>query len=141
MPRKSTPPKTGVKRRLEAVPENAVPESSLKRAPRAIANKILLPPAAFFSFLKDTRGVTVWTLHDFAETLGLASSAAVRALAVLEMQGYVHHTRHDEWITTPEGETISGSKFPRFSRAFVEQSLACRHPASLHMTRPQSADI
>jgi len=105
-------------------PGPASPQMQAKSASRAFAGNISLPAAALFSFLKDTRGVTAWTLRDFAKTLGLSSSAAAQALAILEMQGYVHHSRLDEWMTTPEGETVSGSKFPRFSRTSVEQSLA-----------------
>jgi|SRR5690242_12802368 DNA-binding transcriptional regulator YhcF (GntR family) len=83
-----------------------------------------LPAAALFSFLKETRGETSWTVSDFAKTLRLSKAAAKQALAILEMQGYVKPLgSKGEWITTPQGETVSNSKFPRYSRQAVERSL------------------
>lgn len=112
-----------VRRRAKASTENASSEVRAKSAAHAAVQEISLPPAALFSFLKDTRGATVWSLNDFSKTLGLTSAAARQALAILEMQGYISHSGADEWMTTPAGETVSGSKFPRFSRAAVERSL------------------
>jgi hypothetical protein len=40
------------------------------------------------------------------------------------MQGYVKATGSKEWMTTPQGEIVSGSKFPKYSRESVEWSLA-----------------
>ena len=41
------------------------------------------------------------------------------------MQGYIKPAESkDEWITTPAGEIVSGSKFPKYSRETVERSLA-----------------
>lgn len=41
------------------------------------------------------------------------------------MQGYVRLAESkNEWVTTPEGEIVSGSKFPKYSRETVERSLA-----------------
>jgi DNA-binding transcriptional regulator YhcF (GntR family) len=88
-------------------------------------NKVPLPAAALLSFLKETRGTTNWTSRDLAKSLKISPAAAKQAVAILEMQGYVKPTgSKDEWMTTPQGETVSGSKFPRYSRATVEQSLA-----------------
>jgi DNA-binding MarR family transcriptional regulator len=96
--------------------------------PSASSTKAPLPAAALLSFLKETRGATTWTGHDFAKTLGLTRGAAKQAIAILEMQGYVKPSglpsgSTDEWITTPQGETVSDSKFPRYSRATLERSL------------------
>jgi hypothetical protein len=77
-----------------------------------------------FSFLKETRGITSWTGRDFAKTLNLSTADAKEALAILEMQGYVKATGSKEWMTTPQGEIVSGSKFPKYSRESVERSLA-----------------
>lgn len=89
------------------------------------ANKVARPPAALFSFLKETKGITSWTSHDFAKTVNLTPAAAKEALAILEMQGYVKPAESKgEWITTPAGESVSGSKFPKYSRETVERSLA-----------------
>jgi hypothetical protein len=92
--------------------------------PSASSTKAPLPAAALLSFLKETRGATTWTGHDFAKTLALSRGAAKQAIAILEMQGYVKLSgKKDEWITTPQGETVSVSKFPRYSRATLERSL------------------
>lgn len=41
------------------------------------------------------------------------------------MQGYVKPAdAKGEWLTTDAGEVVSGSKFPRYSRESIEQSLA-----------------
>ena len=83
-----------------------------------------LPAAALLSFLKETRGATTWTTHDFAKTLGLTRAAANQAIAILEMQGYAKPSgSKDEWITTPQGESVSDSKFPRYSRTTLKHSL------------------
>jgi DNA-binding transcriptional regulator YhcF (GntR family) len=84
-----------------------------------------LPAAALLNFLKETRGATNWTSRDLAKSLKISPAAAKRALPILEMQGYVKPSgSKDQWMTTPHGETVSGSKFPRYSRATVERSLA-----------------
>jgi hypothetical protein len=49
------------------------------------ANRVSLPATALFSFLKETRGITSWTSHDFAKTLNLGAADAKEALAILEM--------------------------------------------------------
>ena len=90
----------------------------------APAEQVSLPAAALFSFLKETRGITSWTTSDLAKTLNLSPSAAKSALAILEMQGYVEQTGPKEWMTTPAGETVSGSKSPSYSRETIERSLA-----------------
>jgi hypothetical protein len=107
-PRTTRNPKSRQKRLFEAEP----------------ANRVSLPATALFSFLKETRGITSWTTRDFAKTLNLSAANAKEALAILEMQGYVKPTGAREWMTTQAGESVSGSKSPRFSRETVEQSLA-----------------
>jgi DNA-binding transcriptional regulator YhcF (GntR family) len=87
-------------------------------------NKVPLPAAALLSFLKETRGEANWSSRDLGKSLKISPAAAKQALAILEMQGYVKPTGKDQWMTTPQGETVSGSKFPRYSRATVERSLA-----------------
>jgi hypothetical protein len=87
--------------------------------------KVSLPAAALLSFLKGTRGATAWTVRDLTKTLKLSAAQANQAIAILEMQGYVKPTGSKrEWMTTPAGEIVSGSKAPRYSRATVEKSLA-----------------
>ena len=87
------------------------------------ASRVSLQAAALFSFLKETRGITSWTNRDFAKTLNLSAADAKEALAILEMQGYVKPTGSKDWMTTPQGEIVSGSKFPRYNRQAVERSL------------------
>lgn len=67
--------------------------------------------------------MTSWTPRDLAKSLKISPAAAKHALAILEMQGYVKPTGSAEWITTPAGEIVSGSKLPRYSRETVERSL------------------
>ena len=93
-------------------------------SPSSSPTKASLPPAALFSFLKQTRGVATWTGQDFAKTLGLTRAAANQAMAMLEMQGYIKPSgSKGEWIATPQGEAVSDSRFPRYSRATLKRSL------------------
>jgi DNA-binding transcriptional regulator YhcF (GntR family) len=86
--------------------------------------KVTLPVTALLSFLKETRGATIWTVREMAKSLNISLAAAKEALEILEMQGYVKSPGPNEYMTTPAGETVSGSKMPRYSRETVEQSLA-----------------
>jgi len=88
------------------------------------AHRVSLPATALFSFLKETRGITRWTARDLAMTLNLATANAKEPLAILEMQGYIKPTGSKEWMTTSAGESVSGSKAPRYSPETVEGSLA-----------------
>lgn len=93
------------------------------------ANKTSLPAAALLSFLKETRGATTWSLRNLTQTLKLGAAAGKRAIAILEMQGYIKPSgskggSKGQWMTTPAGEIVSGSKTPRYSRATLERSLA-----------------
>ena len=100
------------------------PKAANERASRAQpANNVSIPAPALFSFLKETRGERSWTPSDLAKSLKISPAAAKKALPILEMQGYVKPTGLAEWITTPAGEIVSGSKLPRYSRETVERSL------------------
>ena len=102
-----------------------VNRSTKPRSSAGPANKPSLPVGALFSFLKETQGAPTWALRDMAKALHIGSAAAKQALAMLEMQGYVKPAgSKDQWMTTPAGESVSGSKMPRYSRERVEQSLA-----------------
>jgi hypothetical protein len=84
-----------------------------------------LPAAALLSFLKETRGIPNWTVRDLAKSLKIGRVEVKQALAILQIQGYVKPcASKDEWMTTSAGEVVSGSRFPRYSRETVEQSLA-----------------
>ena len=67
--------------------------------------------------------MTSWTARDLAKSLIISPAAAKQALTILEMQGYVKPTGSAEWITTPAGEIVSGSKLPRYTRETVGRSL------------------
>lgn len=84
-----------------------------------------LPVEAAMSFLRDTKGSLSWTLRDLSHTLNISRKEAERAVALLQIQGYVQQEarKSGEWITTPSGETVSGAKPPRFDRETVEAAL------------------
>ncbi len=90
-----------------------------------------LCPAAklALSFLIPQRYLAACVARPHPKILPLYSlcvgSPRVKALAILEMQGYVKPiTAKDEWMTTPAGEIVSGSQSPRYSRETIERSLA-----------------
>lgn len=82
-----------------------------------------VPVAAVFSFLKDMRGAVNWSAEDLIRTLKLQKQEAEKILSVLQLQGYVHKSGEEEWLTTAAGESVSGSKPPRFARKAVEDAL------------------
>src|ERR1041384_583836 len=61
-----------------------------------------VPVTAVFSFLKDTRGAVTWTADDLARTLKVKKHEAEKVLSVLELQGYVHRSGEDEWLTADD---------------------------------------
>jgi hypothetical protein len=83
-----------------------------------------LPAAAAFSFLKETKGLSTWTLGDLSRTLHLRSSDAKQVAAALEMQGYIKNFKGQQWVTTVAGEEVSGTRPPRFAPHRVEEALA-----------------
>lgn len=124
------------------MPKTKVPRLASDGAPppRA-ADKFPLPPAALFSFLKETKGITTWSTRDFAKTLNLSPAMVKQALAILQMLGYIRPAgSKGEWITTPAGEIVSGSKFPRYSRDTVERSLASFADHLKRVNQDSSAD-
>jgi hypothetical protein len=83
---------------------------------------IPLSAAAVFSFLKQTRGSLSWTAGDLAATLHISASAAKRVLAAFELQGYAKREGAN-WTTTGAGETVSGSRMPRFKPEAVKNAV------------------
>lgn len=80
--------------------------------------------AAALNFLKETKGTLTWTTKDFARGVGINLGVAGAALAVLQMQGYVKQGEHkDEWMTTVDGDAVSGGTSPRFSAVAVRRAL------------------
>jgi hypothetical protein len=90
----------------------------------------MMPSVPFeevLSFLKETRGILSWTSSDMTDSLKISKSAAKQIIVILELQGYVKRTIEagdTEWLTTLNGETISGSVAPRFSLKHVKEGLA-----------------
>jgi len=84
-----------------------------------------VPIAAVMSFLKETRGLLTWTLKDLQKSLLITALQAHDVVTALELQGYVKPSEDDphEWVTTLNGEAVSGSKNPRFARENVEKAL------------------
>jgi hypothetical protein len=97
--------------------------TSKSKAPGEVMPSV--PAAAVMSFIKDTRGLLNWTTRDLAETLGIPVSEAAKVIPIMQMQGYVKGAQGTrEWFTTPAGQTVSGSKQPRYTRERVEAALA-----------------
>ncbi|MGH9572023.1 MAG: hypothetical protein ACRD40_00620, partial [Candidatus Acidiferrales bacterium] len=105
------------------IPFPAAPKQKPKRSKPEKSAPPQLVREAVFSFLKDTRGMISWTARDLAETLNVTITQANIALPILEMQGYVKRIGNDEWLTTIEGESVSGSVTPRYKREAVEEAL------------------
>ena len=100
-------------------PRPSTAKPSFERAPMPD-----VAAAAALNFLKETKGVLTWTTPDFARGVGINVNVAGAALAVLQMQGYVKPGEHkDEWMTTVDGDAVSGGTSPRFSAAAVRQAL------------------
>ena len=83
-----------------------------------------IPLAALMSFLKDTRGVLTWSTQDMVGSLKISEPEANQIIAILSMQGYVKAALDDQgWLTTPAGEVVSGSRFPRYILKSVDEAL------------------
>jgi hypothetical protein len=82
-----------------------------------------LPVGAVMSFLKQTRGLISWSTENMEAALHIRKADAKQAIAVLAMQGYVK-ADGNEWVTTINGETVSGSATPRYSLESMDRALA-----------------
>jgi hypothetical protein len=84
-----------------------------------------IPVEEVMSFLRQTRSALTWSEKEMADSLNISKTEASRVIGLLEMQGYVKRSSADNsWMTTIDGETVSGSKTPRFDRGRVEKALA-----------------
>jgi predicted ArsR family transcriptional regulator len=85
-----------------------------------------LPVEEVLSFLKETRGAVSWTDHEMAKSLKISPAAAKQALVILELQGYVKKSANGDnaWLTTLNGESLSGSVAPRFTAEKVNEALS-----------------
>jgi len=101
-----------------------LPADEMKAAKRKRQDASPPPLELVMSFLKDTRGALTWSTAAMAKELGIGTAEAKRVLAVMQLQGYVKHSSAmDQWMTTLAGQTVSGSKKPRFTPENVEQAL------------------
>jgi hypothetical protein len=84
-----------------------------------------LPVSAVLSFLKDSRGALSWNVRDLRKLLNIGEAAAAQVIAVLQLQGYAAPGGGSgEWLTTQNGNIVSGSKEPRFAREKVLQAIS-----------------
>jgi hypothetical protein len=84
-----------------------------------------MPVDEVMSFLRQTRSALTWSEQEMADSLNISQAEADRVIELLGLQGYLKRSSADNrWITTIEGETVSGSKPPRFGRERVEKALA-----------------
>lgn len=83
-----------------------------------------VPAAELLSFLKQTRGAQTWTEKEMAKALKIGLPEAKQAIVVLQLQGYIEPAgQTGKWRITEQGDLVSGSKSPRFTRQSVEQAL------------------
>jgi hypothetical protein len=84
-----------------------------------------IPVHEVMSFLRQTRSALIWSEHEMADSLNISQSEAGRVINLLGLQGYVKRSSaHNRWMTTIDGEAVSGSKPPWFGRERVEKALA-----------------
>ena len=83
-----------------------------------------LPAMELLSFLKQTRTTQTWTEKDLTKALKIGLPEAKQAMVVLQLQGYIAPAgQTGKWRITEEGDLVSGSKSPRFTRQSVEYAL------------------
>jgi DNA-binding transcriptional regulator YhcF (GntR family) len=83
-----------------------------------------LPPAAALSFLKETRGTASWSAQDLAKSLNVSIATVRQVIPFLQAQGYIEASGSAGWLTTVAGDTVAGSKPPRFTPEVVETALS-----------------
>jgi hypothetical protein len=84
-----------------------------------------IPVAEVLSFIKETRGAITWTAQEMVDALKISRQDAEQVIAILQLQGYVKAASDSRgWLTTLDGETVSGSKPPRFTPEKVNEALA-----------------
>lgn len=123
------------------IPFPAAPKQKIKRSKAEKPAPPQLGREAVFSFLKDTRGMISWTARDLAETLSVTLAEANIALPILEMQGYVKRSGKDGWLTTIEGESVSGSVTPRYKREAVEDALKSLRARIRELNADRNSDV
>jgi hypothetical protein len=112
---------TGRKKQLHAGKETGVrarPDGGDLRIPS-------IPVAEVLSFIKETRGAVTWTVQEMIDALKINRQDAEQVIAILQLQGYVKPALESHgWLTTLDGETVSGSKPPRFTPEKINEALS-----------------
>lgn len=98
-----------------------------------------IPADQALSFLRETRGISTWTARDMANSLRIGGGEAKRAIAVLEMQGYVNPFKSDQFMTTSAGESVSHSQAPRYTRDRIDRALAVLRSRIAEINRDDGA--
>jgi hypothetical protein len=99
-----------------------------------------IPLDEVMSFLRQTRSALTWSEQEMADSLNISRSEAARVIELLGLQGYVKRSSADNrWMTTIDGEAVSGSKPPRFVRERVEKALADLKDRIAAVNRDQNA--
>jgi hypothetical protein len=84
-----------------------------------------IPIAEVLSLIKETRGAVTWTAQEMIDTLKISRQDAEQVISILQLQGYVKPALESQgWLTTLNGEAVSGSKPPRFTPEKVDEALA-----------------
>lgn len=92
--------------------------------PAGQADMPQIPFDAVMSFIKQTRGALTWSSRDMSDVLKINQEESRQILAVLALQGYVKQAAEGGWMTTIAGESISGSRPPRFSAERIGDALS-----------------
>jgi hypothetical protein len=112
--------------RRKKQPQHAGKETGVRARPDGGALRIpSISVAEVLSFIKETRGAVTWTAQEMIDALKISRQDAEQVIAILQLQGYVKPALESQgWLTTLNGETVSGSKTPRFTPEKVSEALS-----------------
>jgi hypothetical protein len=83
-----------------------------------------IPVDEVMSFLRQTKSALTWSEREMADALHISQVEARRVIDLMTLQGYVKRSAvYNQWMTTIDGEAVSGSKPPRFARERVEKAI------------------
>jgi hypothetical protein len=112
--------------RRKKQPKRFGKETSIRARPDGGALRIpSIPVAEVMSFIKETRGAVTWTAKEMIDALNISRQDAEQVIAILQLQGYVKPASESQgWLTTLNGETVSGSRPPRFTPEKIREALS-----------------
>ena len=106
-------------------PKRKKPDSGASAEPRQETQVAPpLPLAEVLSFLKETRGMPGWSAQNMAKSLNISTAVARQIIPFLQAQGYIKASDGGGWLTTVSGDTVSGSRPPRYTSEAVEAALS-----------------